>query len=167
MQPKCKFENRMHKFFNTSMKRLLECILMQKSCWFNQVFCKIFKSWKFNLNQKNFAQKKLNFWLLNAVCICQKTSTGSGGWVSQKYAWNPYILQISVGLKLINFSLSPFSRKLSSAQFPFQNQRRLGKLRVTPTSTYFTVLGTYATISLQSILATCTEYLRVWQRIPS
>ena len=76
-----------------------------------------------------------------------------------KYAKNPYILQISVGSKLINFSPLPFSGKMTSAKFPFQIQRMLSTLKVTPTSTYCTVLGNYATISLWSILAAHTEYL--------
>ena len=157
----------MHEFVERWMKQLLEWILMSKSCQIDQVCCKIWESWKLHLNWKKFAQKKLNFRLLNAVWISQKTSKGSGGWASQKYAWNPYILQISVGLKLINFLLLPFSRKLSSAQFPFQTQRRLSTPRVTHTSNYCTVLGTYATISFWSISAAHTEYLHMGQRISS
>ena len=127
---------------------------------------KDFESWKLHLNRKKLAQKKLNFRLLNAVCIFQNTSKGSGGWGIQKFAYNPYVLQISIKLKLINFLLLPFSWKLSSTQIPFQIWRRLSTLRPTPMSTYCTVLCTYATISLWNISAACTEYLHMQEGIP-
>ena len=75
MRFKCKPENRMYDFIEMLMKQMLECILMPKSCHLDQVCCKIWESWKLRFNWQKFAQKKLNFWLLNSVCICQKTST--------------------------------------------------------------------------------------------
>ena len=166
MRFKCELENRMHEFVEMWMKQMLECILMQKVLIPWRSILQDFESWKLHLNWMKLTQKKLNFRLLNAVSFFQKTSKGIGGWVSQKVAYNRYVLQISIKLKLINFSLLPFSGKLSSIQIPFQIWRRLSTLRPTPMSTYCTVLCTYATIILWNISAACTEYLHMQEGIP-
>ena len=157
MQFKCRPENRMHEFVEMWMKQMLECILMPKSCQLDQVCCKIWESWKIHFNWQKFAQKKLNFWLLNTVCICQKTSKGSGGWVSQKVCKNLTFCKFPSDQSWSIFRRHHLAENWAAHNSHFKLKGKVSMPRVTPKSTYCKLLGTYATISLWSILAAHTE----------